>query len=487
MTQEKNLRFIIAGASAAGLTAAIALKVAGHDVLVLEKEGRLGGPDTIPSPAIRLPPNGCKILFDWGLEDAIRAYSIVGEGFTVWKYQGLNGARDFLGTHRWPAELLTDARGDFLQLRHKDLLKVLYDAALCAHTRKSTMNSSPVVVRFNAEVVDSDLSSNPHSPTVTLSSGEVLRADVIIGADGARGYFRKLMLAEEEEDTDADVPRGLAVYTTTIPKTLAMTDPLTAKLYDYPQSQMVTFCIGPNRGAQVLVSGAAEDLTFWVYTPDSDQDGSWTQPADRRITDVVGECDPLIGRLAQLAPNPATCVQIKNSYDLDSWVSGNLLVLGEAAHPFPTISLHTYSIAIEDGAFIGKIFSHTRDPSRISEFLNAFEEVRKPRCLHIYQSEKTYIDVMALPDGPHQEGRDAAMRANNAAGRNVMDSGDEDSLQTMWDDMRMVFGYDPADAADEWWISWGRLRNSPTVSKTNGIHLNGVSLHVGPSSDGDYY
>lgn len=47
---------------------------------------------------------------------------------------------------------------------------------------------------------------------------------------------------------------------------------------------------------------------------------------------------------------------------------------------------------------------------------------------------------MALPDGPMQAGRDASMRANEAAGRNVMDSGDQDAEQisAMWDDMRMV-------------------------------------------------
>ncbi|KAF7300700.1 FAD-binding-3 domain-containing protein [Mycena chlorophos] len=463
MTREESLQFIVAGASVAGLTAAIALKYAGHDVLVLEKEATLGRSDVckqIPRAGIRLPPNGCKVLFDWGLEDALRARSIAGEGFTAWKYQGMEGQRDFLGTHRWPPELLTDAHGDFLQLLHKDLLQVLYDAALAAHTIPKGSNGSPVVIRFNAEIIESDL-SDASSPSVTLSSGDVLHANVIIGADGARGHFRQKLLAEENQDTDADVPRGLAVYTATIPKARALTEPAIAKLYDYPQSKMVTFWVGPNRGAQVFVAGREQGLTFWVYTPDSDQDGSWTEPSERPLTEVLGDCDPLIERLAQLATSPATCVQIKNSHHLESWVSSssNVVLLGEAAHPFPTVSLHTYSIAIEDGAFIGKIFSHTRNASRIREFLNAFEEVRKPRCSHIYQSEKTYIDVMALPDSPMQQARDSAMRANDAAGRNLMDSGDEDSLQTMWDDMRMVFDYHPADAADDWWMAWGRLRS----------------------------
>ncbi|KAJ7734227.1 hypothetical protein B0H16DRAFT_1577969 [Mycena metata] len=103
------------------------------------------------------------------------------------------------------------------------------------------------------------------------------------------------------------------------------------------------------------------------------------------------------------------------------------------AHPFPIFSQHTYSIAIEDGAFIGKIFSHTRDRGRIPELLNAFEERRKPRCQQINQVKMHSMDIIPLAF-PMQAERDAAMRANEAAGRNVMDAG-----EAMWDHGRMVY------------------------------------------------
>ncbi|KAJ6483920.1 hypothetical protein C8R45DRAFT_999728 [Mycena sanguinolenta] len=464
MSHDTRLKFIIVGASAAGLASAIALKDAGHDVLVLEQHLQLGGPDTMPTGGVRLPPNGCKILFDWGLEEEIRANSVVGEGFTVHKYAGKDSGRDYLGTHRWDPELLSEARGDFLQMRHRDILRILYDAALrepSTRRRQNGHTSGPTVtIEFGAEVVSADFDEC----SVTLKSGAVHRGDVLIGADGASGYIRQRLLAEEDDPRSEELT-GLAVYSAIIPKKLALTDPEIAKLYEYPQSNMVTFSVGSNRGAQAFLAGRDEDVVFWVYTPDSPQDGTWTQPAELNIQDIVGQCDPLIAKLAALA-GPATCVQIKNHHELQSWVSksGRVAVLGEAAHPFPIISLHTYSIAIEDGAFIGTIFSHTRDPARIMEFLHAFQEHRKPRCMHIDQSEKQYIAVMALPDGPLQAARDAAMRANEAAGRNVMDSGDVD-LQQMWDDMRMVFGYEAPDDANEWWVSWGRLRDAPTASK----------------------
>ncbi|KAJ7812384.1 hypothetical protein B0H14DRAFT_2377620, partial [Mycena olivaceomarginata] len=405
----------------------------------------------------RLPPNGCKILFDWGLEAEIRANAVVGEGFTVYKY------RDYLGTHRWDPELLSEARGDFLQMRHADLLRILYDAALREPSRRQTnghTSRSTVTIEFGAEVVDADFDAC----SVTLRSGVVHRGDVLIGADGASGFIRQRLLTEEDEPAD-DEFNGLAVYRsghTFHPSELRDNDSATVQLFPRGLRSPIRSL---KNCTSILRCGKDEDVVFWVYTPDSVQDGTWTQPAERNIKDVVGDCDPLIERLALLS-GPATCVQIKNHYELDSWVSdsGKVVVLGEAAHPFPIISLHTYSVAIEDGAFIGKIFSHTSDPGRIMEFLHAFQENRKSRCTHIDLSERQYINVMALRDGPMQAARDAAFRANEAAGRNVMDSGDLD-LQQMWDDMRTVFGYDPADDADEWWVSWGRLRDAPTASK----------------------
>ncbi|KAJ6520801.1 hypothetical protein DFH09DRAFT_1426764 [Mycena vulgaris] len=48
----------------------------------------------------------------------------------------------------------------------------------------------------------------------------------------------------------------------------------------------------------------------------------------------------------------------------------------------------------------------------------------------------------------------------------VMDAPDSD-LQGMHDDMLMVFGYEPEDDADEWWMTWGRFRDSNTAEKQN--------------------
>lgn len=48
--------------------------------------------------------------------------------------------------------------------------------------------------------------------------------------------------------------------------------------------------------------------------------------------------------------------------------------------------------------------------------------------------DQGYVDIMLLPDGEMQEGRDAGMRMNHAAGRNAMDG----DMQQILEDFRVV-------------------------------------------------
>ncbi|KAJ7452772.1 hypothetical protein B0H11DRAFT_2072946 [Mycena galericulata] len=452
-----GLNFIIVGASISGLASAIALKASGHNVLVLEKEPQLGRTGS-RSGCARVPPNGCKILFDWGLEEETKASAEIAGVFTVYKYDGGNAnAPDFIGLNQFEPNLLSEARGHFVQFRHQDLVHILYDKL----TKREEESTPRVVVVFGAEVVEIDCDAC----TVTTRSGETHTGDAVLGADGVCGVVRRTLMVEEGVEPSAfKNPTGLTMYSGTIPMSLIANDPDLAMFYQYPKN---TVLMGSNRGALTNVAGTQNDIALVVYTPDNAEDGSWAEDSERQVTDIIGPCAPQLQKLASLA-GPPICVQIQDHYELESWVSesGRVLVLGEAAHPFPAAALHAYSIALEDGAFIGKIFSHTRNRDRIPEFLYAFQEHRGQRCARIREMEKQIIGTITLPDGEMQLKRDAAMRASHAMGRNVMDAPDSD-LQDMHDDMRMIFGYEPEDDADEWWMTWGRFRDSETAAEQN--------------------
>ncbi|KAJ6505347.1 hypothetical protein C8R45DRAFT_1209123 [Mycena sanguinolenta] len=444
-----GLNFIIVGASVSGLASAISLKKSGHNVLVLEKDPKLGGAASGYNGCARICPNGSKILLDWDLlHPETKAKSAPMPGFTFFKLNAgyTEGSKaDFLGENRWNEDLLFEARGGYMQFRHQDLMRILYDEA----TRDS---SSQVSVRFGAEVVNIDC----EACTVTLRSGEVQTGDAIIGADGARGIVRQTLLEEEGESLASDVPNGLTLYSAIVPKALVYENGLAPWFYEYDDIRS-SIWVGPERSVWVFPVGHENDLALSVYTTDSTQDGTWTEPPEKRITDVIGKCDVRLKKLLPLSRN-VTCVQFKDPYPLESWVSesGRVMVLGDAAHPSVPAGLHPYSIALEDAVFIGKIFSHTKDPQRVPEFLYAFQENREKRCARIRDIDLEYVQACIVPLGPLHDQRDAGMRANHAAGKNAM----EGDFQQMLDEFGIVFGYSASDDADEWWINWGRFRNT---------------------------
>ncbi|KAJ7234513.1 hypothetical protein B0H12DRAFT_1222829 [Mycena haematopus] len=431
------------------LASAISLKRSGHNVLVLEKDAQLGGAASGLNGCARVCPNGSKILLDWGLLEAeTKAKAAHMPGFAFLKYNAgySEGSEpDFVGENRWNKDLLFEARGGYMQFRHQDLVHILYDEAI----RDS---SSRVSVHFGAEVVNIDCDAC----TVTLRSGEVHTGDAIIGADGARGIVRQILMQEHDKSLENDVPTGLTLYSATIPKALVYENGLAPWFYEYDDLGS-SIWMGSNGSAWIFPVGPEHDLALSLYTRDVTQDGTWTEESEKKITDVVGECDIRIKKLVSLA-GPATCLQLKDPYTLESWVSrsGRVVVLGEAAHPSPPGGFHPYSVALEDGTFIGKIFSHTHDRGRVAELLYAFQEHREARCSRIRDIDMEYVQAATLPEGELHDQRDAGMRANHAAGRNVM----EGDYQQMLDDFPIVFGYNAMDDADEWWIKWGRFRDA---------------------------
>ncbi|KAJ7190394.1 hypothetical protein GGX14DRAFT_408009, partial [Mycena pura] len=377
--------------------------------------------------------------------------------------------------NEWDSELLAEALGDYMTIAHKDLLRIMYNKA--TEATGSELNDTPsserhvgrVTVLFGAEVTDVDCDSEP--PVVTMRSGDIYRADAVIGADGPNGIVRRTLMQCEGAGPSSDVFTGVSTYSAVVPRALIAQDRDLDSFYEYPQASskrqrgdsvfiqfQSTISMGPGRGLMTEMAGQSNDLFIFVLAadPEDSQDGTWRDPANNTMADIVGP----IKKLAALA-GPAAAMQNKKYYKLSSWVaeSGRVAVIGEAAHPLRPCAQHTYSAALEDGVFIGKIFSHSHDPSRIPELLYAFEEHRqvKPRCEFINNIEQTYCNLVMMPDGEAQEGRDAMMRANHAAGRNVFHS--EGDMQEMLEETHQLFGYDAADDADEWWVSWGRYRN----------------------------
>jgi salicylate hydroxylase len=91
-------------------------------------------------------------------------------------------------------------------------------------------------LRLNSRVASLD----PSVPTLTLASGEVVKADVVIGADGVNSTIREIVIGRPYPP----VPTGDAAYRAIIPAAELLKDDDLKELVDFPE---MTGWIGPNR------------------------------------------------------------------------------------------------------------------------------------------------------------------------------------------------------------------------------------------------
>jgi len=426
--------FVVVGGGLTGLSAAFALARSGHKVTVLEKDNFDYDSD---GGVCRMSPNMSKIFFQWGYEDRLRQIAVK-SNYTI--FTGYNN-NEILGSHTWDEEYLFETGGDFIFAHNADLRRLVFELAAQAGA----------TIRSKTEAKSIDMVTNQ----VTLASGETISADAFIGADGLHGICRKAVLNGQPDKVK---PTGLVMYNGLASGKEVRADPELAKMWESPN--LYVSC-GNLRAALQFPLGGTDDYAIQV---------------------AIGDARPAVRKCVSMATR-ITKLPVEDRAHIEDWIheDGPLLLLGGAAHPYPPGAIQTGGVSLEDAGLLGKLFSHLSSADQIPSFLYAFQDLREKRCRDIQQQELNIVQLITLPDGPHQQGRDAKMKTNYAKGLSVF-HGDEGELAEQWEVNRITFTYDPEDDADNWWIQWGALRerskNNPTESKPIEIPVQQVGVYV---------
>ncbi|KAH9066722.1 hypothetical protein EDB87DRAFT_1828071 [Lactarius vividus] len=429
-----KLDFIIVGGAIAGLSTAIGLALSGHKVRVLEKGSRLGQ----PAAGIRVPPNVTKILVGWGLEEEIRKKaSLVREGSHLWNFE----TGDLIGLLQWAEPVIQDSGAKFYMMRYDHLYQILYDAAR----------------RAGAE--PRHLLGGHTDQSVQLRDGTVLHADIIIGADGQHSTIRNSVQRKRVE------PR--ATDTVVFSGNVSMQRLLEDDRIDVDElSSSWSYWFGPGRACSGHPIAHDREYAIHLYwdrkDPDAPQGWIPNLPTKSlKLSDMALD-NRLVWMLEKI---DAVCWQRYLDWpNIENWSdeSNRIVLVGESSRPLIPCSSQCGSLSVESAAVFSTLFSYVRGFDHIPLLVRAYETIRRDRADFLHRVELTHVSQSMFPPGPEQMARDQEMQKLLHAGQAKWD---DDAYLGLWGQVCETWAYNAFDAADDWWVQWGILRE-----RSLGIH-----------------
>ncbi|CUA68248.1 hypothetical protein RSOLAG22IIIB_07778 [Rhizoctonia solani] len=443
-TPSVRLNVVVVGCGLGGLACAFSLQKAGHNVVVLESARNIGE----IGAGIQVTPNLSRILIRWGLRDKLDKLAVVPQAIVFRRYK--TGAK--VGGSVWGSKMERDHGSPYYHVHRADLHRMLYDLA----------EQAGVTIRLASTVKSID----PSTPSLTLSDGETVHCDLIVGADGVKSTIREVVVG----GPDRPRPTGDAAYRAIIPAEQMRGDPELEALLENPE---MTAWMGPGRHIMAYCIRGRDEYNMVLIHPDG-RDGSapavesWT--AEGSIEEMRRDFsgwEPRIQKLIHLIPSTLKWL-LADREPLEKWVhdSGRVVLLGDSCHPMLPYRAQGAAMAVEDAVVLGGLLSGIRRPDDLPRLLRAYQDLRLPRTAESQKSARLNQFIFHLPDGPEQLARDADMRKameweqawlSREKGKNGSTLKDERTWagnMNQWADQtknKLQFGYDAFVAVDEWW------------------------------------
>ncbi|GAA0732971.1 FAD-dependent monooxygenase [Dactylosporangium roseum] len=370
MGSSASLRIAVIGAGIGGLTAAIALRAKGHEVVVYDQAAEL----TAIGSGISLGANGVRLYDRMGLGQAVRevASDLHRIQFHHWKTGEMFHEHPMGGWY-------SDRFGaPFLGLHRADLHEVLLDG----------FDGTPVLGHRCAAVRES-----PDGVEVDFADGTKTEADVVIGADGLRSAVREHVTGPDEA-----VFSAMSCFRGLVP----------VEKVPGGDRMGLTFFLGPGRHLVVYPVRGGELINFVAYVPDPEWTlESWSSKAE--AADAVAAFDGWNDTVVTMLGNVEETGRwaLYDREPLRRWSTGRVTLLGDAAHPMLPHAGQGSNQAVEDAAVLAGLFSEAGLP--VAEALHRYEQIRKPRTRQIQMGSRGNAACFQLPDGPAADERNARL------------------------------------------------------------------------------
>jgi salicylate hydroxylase len=240
----------------------------------------------------------------------------------------------------------------------------------------SWVRARGIDIRMGSEVVGFD--EGGEQPAITLKSGERLKADVVVAADGIKSLARPLVLGSMDEP----VSSGYACFRAFFRPSDEQRRDLALNRY-LRDGDCVNFWIGPDLHlVQNTLRGGAEFNWILTHKDEGDVPESWFQEGDMdEVRRLVQTLDPEIRGMVEATER---CLDWKICYrePLGSWVSPEshtIVLLGDSCHAHLPTSAQGASQAVESAGCLAVCLNKIHGKGEVRVATRAYEKLRFPR------------------------------------------------------------------------------------------------------------
>ncbi|QGZ57489.1 alpha/beta hydrolase fold domain-containing protein [Paraburkholderia acidiphila] len=367
------MKVVIAGGGIGGLTTALALLHQGIEPIVLERAPQL----TEVGAGVQIAANGTIVLRALGLEPAMARVATVPAGFD---YLELSTGR----------RLYYAPLGKEAEARYGALLYNIHRADLIDLLAKAL---PPGVVRLGAEC--ESVSQDEESAWVTLKNGEVIRGDVVIGADGIHSAVRTALRGPEDKQF-----ANILMWRSLIPaeRLEGLNLPVAGNNWFGVGRNIVSYWVRKDLYS-ILASVPATEVSR----------ESWTQSGDvEQLRRSFEGCEPTVQKmLAQVDSTFITGMYHRDP--IESWTTGRIALLGDAAHAMVPYLAQGACQSIEDAWVLAACLKR-HGSAGVQDALLEYERRRQPRTKRIQAGARYVVDWAHEPDAARVRQRNGRLK-----------------------------------------------------------------------------
>ncbi|KAJ5128105.1 hypothetical protein N7448_008884 [Penicillium atrosanguineum] len=357
----RQLNIGVVGGGIGGMSVAVALRRAGHNVTMYEKSdfaGEVGA-------SVSCAANGTRWLHEWGVDvakgDPVVLKKLINRDWKTGEPVSVYDLTDY--EKRW---------GYVYNMFHRQ-----YMHAMLKDSAMGEGEGIPAKLVVNYRCLDIDMSTN----TITFENGATAQHDLIIGADGIGSVVRGILGIKPEKkpsdssclhanvDTDEAVKLGLVDYS----------QDSALEYWGGQEGKWDKIVLSPCNGGKLL--------SYYCFFPREQGDytsqawGAEGRPVEELLKPYPNLDSQVLKHLSIAKEIQPWRLWVHEPYPYIQ--KGKVCLLGDAGHPMMPHQSQGACMAIEDAAALGILFNKTYFNGDIAQSLAVYEEIRLPRATRV--------------------------------------------------------------------------------------------------------